>query len=129
MYLKHQRDILTLKYPNNEDMCRKTLQAWANEYNKEGFTALHYASHEDNLEMIRVLEDLHCNVMATTKTGLNMLHMAAQSDALDSAIHFRETIDINSTDDKGMTALHWAAYLSSETVASLLISLGCDLNP
>jgi len=129
MYLKHQRDVLMLRHNKNEEIVRKTLQAWVNEENKEGFTALHYASYEDDLEMIRVLEDLNCNVLATSKTGLNVLHMAAQSDALDSAIHFREAVDINGTDAKGMTPLHWAAYLSSEEVASLLISLGCELNP
>ena len=79
--------------------------------------------------MIRMLEDLKCNVQATAKNGLNVLHMAAQSDALDSVIHFRDVLDINGKDEKGMTPLHWAANLSSEEVASLLISLGCDLNP
>jgi ankyrin repeat protein len=78
--------------------------------------------------MIRILENLNANIVAVTKSGLNVLHMAAQSDALDSFIHFYTKIDINSTDNKGMTPLHWAAYLSSEKVASLLMSLNCNLD-
>lgn len=125
MFLRHQRDVLMVKNNKNEEATRKKLEAWINEENKEGFTPIHYASYENDLEMVRMLEDLHANVLATSKTGLNVLHMAAQADALDSAIHFRNAVDINGADDKGMTPLHWAAYLSSEDVAALLISLGC----
>lgn len=78
--------------------------------------------------MIRLFEDLKANTLAETQSGLNMLHIAAQSDATDTLIHYRNTIDINSKDSKGMTPLHWSAYMCSETVAALLLSLNCELN-
>ena len=37
-------------------------------------------------------------------------------------------LDINSRNDKGSTALHWAAYNSSYLTMNYLIALGADVN-
>jgi ankyrin repeat protein len=37
-------------------------------------------------------------------------------------------LEINSRNDKGSTALHWAAYNSSYLTITYLIALGADVN-
>lgn len=128
IYLQHEKDVLMELNEKNVDFVRKKLEEWVNETNSEGFTALHYASYNNDLELIRVLEDLKANQKAETQAGLTVLHMAAQSDAVDSFIHYRNVIDINTKDSKGMTPLHWAAYMCSERIAAFLLSLDCDIN-
>lgn len=112
LYLGHQKYVLEQTL-NEPDDIRNNIQAWINEANSEGFTPLHYAAYNDNMESITRLLDLKANWAAVTKSGLNVLHLAAQADALNSFLRFKDKLSIVSTDNKGMTPLHWAAYSSS----------------
>jgi ankyrin repeat protein len=42
-----------------------------------------------------------------------MLHLAAQKDQVPTFIYFRDRIKLNSKDNKGSTALHWASFSGS----------------
>lgn len=66
---------------------------------------------------------------ALTATDLNMLHVAAQSDAAAALFIFKELgIDMNGVDKKGSTPLHWACFLQSEVALSYLLAWGPDFN-
>lgn len=49
--------------------------------------------------------------------------MAAQNNKVSTLIYFQGKVDYNEADEKGSTALHWAAYSGSEEVASYLLTL------
>lgn len=72
--------------------------------------------------------ELGCNVSTKNKQGLTVMHVAAQSDQpLILAYFYDLGISINEPDLKGGIPLHWAAYMGSETSASLLLSWNSKL--
>ena len=58
------------------------LADWINSQSKceDSFTAMHFASFFGNFEMIEYLMSHGGNPMATNKSDINMLHVAAQGD-------------------------------------------------
>ena len=75
------------------------------------------------------LEEYGANVTITNSTLLNVLHMAAQNNKVPSMIYLSDKVDINAADEKGHTALHWAAYSGSEdVVAYILTKNSIDIN-
>ena len=49
--------------------------------------------------------------------------MAAQNNKVSSFIYFKDKINVNDTDNRGSTALHWAAYRGNEDVVTYLLTL------
>ena len=97
---------------------------WMNTRNKEGFTPLLYAAYNGHIDIIRYLVEEHrVNQNATTNSGLNALHLAAQRNMLLPFLYFRSSIDVNLADKVKTTPLHWASYMNSEQVVGYLLSL------
>ena len=61
---------------------------------------------------------------------MTVLHIAAQGDQPISLIYFakKRKIDINAVDNKGGTALHWAAFLGYEISVNVLTTWDLDLD-
>jgi hypothetical protein len=57
---------------------------WANKQTDEGFTALHFASYRGNLKMIEYFVALGCNISLKNRHGMNVLHISAQGDQVNS---------------------------------------------
>ncbi|EAR94876.1 DHHC zinc finger protein (macronuclear) [Tetrahymena thermophila SB210] len=101
----------------------KIIKKWINFQNEDGFTALHYASFKGDVEITRYLISQGSNALLVNKNGLNVLHIAAQGDQPISICYFDSLgVDLNLTDHKGGTALHWACYLGSENAVNYLVS-------
>jgi len=72
---------------------------------------LHFASYKGHFDFINTLLRFGADQNALTATGLNMLHVAAQGDSASSLFFFKQIgLDINSTDKRGSTPLHWACF-------------------
>jgi len=56
------------------------------------------------------------NYLAETNTGLNVFHLAAQNDQVNTFLYFKDKIELNCIDSNKNTPLHWAAYTNSEAV-------------
>jgi palmitoyltransferase len=62
-------------------------------------------------------------IFALTKSGLNMLHVAAQGDSANALHIFKELgLDINAGDQRKSTPLHWACFRSQEIALSYLLA-------
>ena len=96
---------------------------------KDNFSPLHFASYKGHLDAINTLLRFGADKDALTATGLNMLHVAAQGDSASSLYLFKELgLDINSVDNRGSTALHWACFRQSEIALAYLLAWGPDLD-
>jgi palmitoyltransferase ZDHHC13/17 len=95
----------------------------------EGWTALHYASFQGNVDGIYALLDFGADYKALNNNGLNMLHVAAQGDTAPPLYLFKELgLDINAKDKRGSTPLHWACYSQSETAITYLLAWAPQIN-
>ena len=68
------------------------------------------------------------DVSVTNSSGLNVLHLASQGNYPNIIVFLVEKyeIDINSKDNKGNTALHWAVYMNSKQAVDYLIYYNID---
>lgn len=75
------------------------------------------------MDVIRYLaEDFRVNEQLTTNTGLNPLHLAAQTNMVLPLVYFKDRIGINECDRNRSSTLHWASYMGSEEVVSYLLA-------
>ena len=110
---------------------KRKIKMWINKKTegKEGFTALHFASFNGNLSIIRFLERHGADVYAENNYGMNWLHVAAQGNQPSSIVYFvNKNLNINSKDNIKCTPFHWACYAGAENSSCYLIAYGADPN-
>ena len=107
-----------------------SIREWINRETTNGLTALHFAAYRGNNELIRYLVSLGANVHTTDSDGHNCIHIAAQSDKINTIYFLLKNykFDINQGDNKMSTPLHWAAFLNKENSLSYLLAWGADPN-
>ncbi len=100
-----------------------------------GQTALHLAARNVNIGAVQKLLERGANPNITNKWGQSPLHVAARQrngktiiDLLLEAQKVKGMGDVNDQNEKGMTALHYAAAYSNEITAVHLINKGADVN-
>ena len=108
----------------------KFILTYVNAKNREGDTALHYASFNGNIKIIKYLIELGADLDISNNRGLNVLHFAAQGNQPASLIFFKEKYKLNldSFDDCGARPLHWACYSNAFQAAEFLMSWEVDVN-
>lgn len=68
------------------------------------------------------MEEHHVNERLVTKSGLNVLHLAAQKNMIGPFLYFRGRVSLEEEDNLKSTPLHWAAYMNSEQVVAYILS-------
>ena len=106
------------------------LLAYINKKNSKGYNALLYSAFRGNLEIFNKLMENGADISITNSSGLNALHLAAQGNFPNIIIFLIEKygFDINSKDNKGNSALHWAVYSNSVQTVDYLIYYNIDIN-
>jgi ankyrin repeat protein len=104
--------------------------AYINQKNSKGYNALLYSAFRGNLEIFNKLMENGADISSTNSSGLNALHLAAQGNFPNIIIFLIEKygFDINSKDNKGNTALHWAVYSDCRQTVDYLIYYNIDIN-
>eukprot|EP00730_Choanoeca_flexa_P002516 TRINITY_DN11078_c0_g1_i1.p1 TRINITY_DN11078_c0_g1~~TRINITY_DN11078_c0_g1_i1.p1 ORF type:complete len:1134 (+),score=123.20 TRINITY_DN11078_c0_g1_i1:36-3404(+) len=96
-----------------------------------GSTALHDAAFQGNALMLLLLIQGGANAMAADNEGRLALHWATRGgapDSIDILLQSCPQLDINVTDEAGMTPLMWAAYNNAPKMIKRLLKLGAELN-
>jgi ankyrin repeat protein len=106
------------------------LLPYINQKNTKGYNALLYSAFRGNLEIFTKLMESGADLSITNSSGLNALHLASQGNFQNIIVYLVEKygIDINSKDNKGNTALHWAVYMNSKQAVDYLIYYNIDTN-
>ena len=100
----------------------------------EGLSILHYAVHEQNIDMIRLAIQLGCPRSIKCKMGFNAIYyLCVMTDvqSMDNFLICLETllsldIDINEKAIDGSTTLHFSAVLMKRTACKILLKHGAD---
>ena len=73
--------------------------------------------------------NLGTDLRAINKQGLNLMHVASQGDQALALVYLKDLgLPTDELDEKGGTALHWAAYMGCESAASVLLAWPVKVN-
>ena len=107
------------------------LKSYINKENSKGYNALLYSAFRGNLQVFTTLMENGADINSvTSSSGLNALHLAAQGNYPNIIIYLIEKygMNINSQDNKGNSALHWAVYMDKKQAVDYLIYYNIDTN-
>ena len=80
------------------------------------------------MRIIRYLIDLGAEIGVQNYHGINLMHVSAQGDQATSIVFFSQKgLDVNVTDKKNSTPLHWASYSGAETAVAYLTAFGAKV--
>ena len=98
--------------------------------NIKGYDALLYAAFRGNYKIFQKLLDNGAYLNSTNISGLNVLHLASQRNCLNIIASLMEKyiFNINSQDNNGNTALHWAVYFNNQQCIDYLLRYNIDIN-
>jgi ankyrin repeat protein len=107
-----------------------SFNSFINSKSKEGFTPILLAAYKGNIEIIKLLIEHGADYLITNKSGLSILHMAAQGNQPAVIVFFKEKYnkDLNEKDNVGSTVLHWSCYSESLDVLNLLLSYNITID-
>ena len=105
------------------------MENFINMREKNGFSSLHCASYQGNLEILNFLIEKGGDIWEKNVNGMTLVHTAAQGDN-PLIIHYLKLkgLDIYTLDSIGRNALHWGCYYASENVVSFCIAWKYNVN-
>ena len=109
-----------------QDLRKKAIKTWVNTPTDERFTALHFSTYHGNIQLIKMMvEIMGADYTVKNVYGANVLHVAAQGDQPCPLYYFVaiKDMDIDETDNRGSTPLHWACYSKAEFALSYILSM------
>ena len=85
---------------------------------KGGNTPMLFAAFRGNIKIMEKMIDLGVKYDCINNAGLNIIHMASQSDCSNIIVYFKEKyhFELFQNDDLNNNALHWACSSGSKSV-------------
>ena len=95
-----------------------------------GCTAFHYFAKKGNYELVKFVVDIGIDIINTTDTQKNCLHIAAEYGHLNlyRALTSKHDVDHQLLDHYGWTALHYFAKIGSYELVKAVADMGIDIN-
>ena len=105
---------------NNNQM---TLINLLSKKDKGGNTPMLFAAFRGNIKIMEKMINLGVKYDCTNNAGLNIIHMAAQSDCANVIIYFKEkyNFELFKNDDLNNNSLHWACSSGSKSALDYLL--------
>lgn len=148
---KEEVGILNSKFSNcpsresNPNVCfyqleeKKTTDTESNELSlikllslidKDGNTPILFAAYKGNMEIITKIIEIGVKYDIKNKSGLDVIHMAAQNDNPNVIVFFKEkyNYDIFQGDSQGNTPIHWACSNCAKIALGYLLYYIDDKN-
>ena len=90
---------------------------------KDGNTPILFASYRGSISIIIKMIELGVKYDIQNKAGLDIIHMAAQSDKANVIIYFKEkyNYDLYKNDNHGNNSIHWASSNSAKFALKYLL--------
>ncbi len=90
---------------------------------KGGNTPMLFAAFRGNIKIMEKMIELGVKYDCVNKAGLNIIHMAAQSDMAHVIVYFKEkyNFDLFQNDDLNNNSLHWACSSGSKSAIDYLL--------
>lgn len=109
---------------DNEEISEMSLVSLLSMKDREGNTPILFAAFRGNLNIIKELINLGVSYESKNKAGLNIIHMAAQSDNPNVIVYFKEKYEMNlfDEDEQGNNSLHWACSSGSKIALDYLLA-------
>jgi hypothetical protein len=125
LLLEHFGATFTFKY--GASLSAAALVAAADERDKNGSAALHYAALGGHDHVCKVLLDRSASVNVSDSTGVRPLHLAAESGhACTVALLLARGSDVNASDEEGNTPILLAAEGGHDFTCTMLAASGAD---
>ena len=101
-----------------------------NHCDKTGYTAVHNAAQEGNLDVLKLLKESGANIHAQTETGDNVIMSASLGTGDCDTVKWliEQRVDVNQCDKTGYTAVHCAAQKGNLDVLKLLKESGANIH-
>ena len=110
----------------------KEFKDFINKRNKNGITALHYASFRGNVDILNYLEFYGADMNILTDKHLNVIHFACQGNKPNSLVYFdnccKTKFHFNEIDSRKSTPLHWACFMSAFECINFLLNKKVGIN-
>ena len=90
---------------------------------KGGNTPILFAAFRGNIKIMEKMINLGIKYNCVNNAGLNIIHMASQSDCANIIVYFKEKYNFNlfENDDLNNNALHWACSSGSKSALDYLL--------
>jgi ankyrin repeat protein len=90
---------------------------------KGGNTPMLFAAFRGNIKVMEKMIELGVKYDCVNNAGLNIIHMAAQSDCANVIVYFKEkyNFDLFQNDDLNNNSLHWACSSGSKSALDYLL--------
>ena len=101
-----------------------------NHCNKDGWTAVHWAAHEGNLDVLKLLHSNGANIHQESSDGSNCIMSASLGTGDSKTVTWliQQGVDVNHCNKDGWTAVHGAAHEGNLDVLKLLHSNGANIH-
>ena len=96
----------------------------------DGWTALHFSALSGSYEIVKYFTNMGIEINLKTKDGMNCLHIAALYGYLNlcKTLINKYNVDVQLSDNKGWTALHFSPRSGSYEIVKYFIDMGIDIN-
>ena len=101
-----------------------------NDCDRKGFTAVHKAAKKSNLHVLKLLKTSGANTHAQSKDGYNSIMSVLKGTGDCDTVRWliEEGVDVNHSNRKGYTVVHYAAKKGNLDVLKLLKASGANIH-
>jgi serine/threonine-protein phosphatase 6 regulatory ankyrin repeat subunit B len=101
---------------------------WRDEEERQHWSALHWATNINNLEITKMLVGAGSDVNIRTSIGETPLHFVACDNLKSTKLLIKSGADVNAADDYFLTPLHEATIFNQPQIVKILIESGANVN-